>query len=96
MRSGVRARGALAVARAPKLATGDDEARARAHLRSVASLYRISAREVDALPLLDMQRFPDGGAIARFGNRVQGVDVFRERVSVLTRGGFRKGMERSA
>jgi hypothetical protein len=75
---------AIAPARAPKLAAGDDEARARAHLRSVASLYRMSASEIDALPLLNLQRFPDGGAIARFGNRVQGIEVFRERVSVLT------------
>jgi len=78
------AQDAIAAAPAAKLAAGDDEAQARAHLRSVASLYRISASEIDALPLLNLQRFPDGGAIARFGNRVQGVDVFRERVSVLT------------
>lgn len=77
-------RATIAAAPAPKLAAGDDEAQARAHLRSVASLYRISASEIDALPLVNLQRFPEGGAIARFGNRVQGVEVFREMVSVLT------------
>ena len=73
----------IAKAPQPRLATDDDEGRARAHLSSVAGLYRITAGEVDALPLANVQRFPDGGAIVRFGNAIDGIEVFREQVSVL-------------
>ena len=71
-----------------KQAAQDDEGRARAHLRDVASLYRISAEEIDALPMRSMQRFPGGGAVVRFRNEIDGIEVFREEVNVLldTRG----------
>ena len=61
----------------------DHEARAREHLRELAATYRISDTEIDALPLLDVQAFPQGGSVVRFRNRVDGVDVFREEVKVL-------------
>ncbi len=67
----------------PKQAPLDDEGRARAHLHSLASLYRISASEIDALGVHNVQRFPDGGAVVRFRNEIEGVEVFREQVNVL-------------
>jgi hypothetical protein len=66
-----------------KQASLDDEGRARAHLRNLAALYRISASEIDALVLGNRQRFPDGGAVVRFRNEVEGMEVFREQVNVL-------------
>jgi hypothetical protein len=68
----------------PKSAATDDEGRARGYLRAVAPLYRMRAAEVDALAVHDVQRFPTGGAIVRFRNRVDGVEVFREEVNVVT------------
>ncbi len=73
-----------ALAVAPSARTPfDEEGTARAHLRDLAELYRIRASEVDALPVHSLQRLPQGGAIVQFRNRVGGVDVFREQVSVL-------------
>lgn len=63
--------------------TLDPEAGARAVLRDLAGTYRITPAEVDALPMHDLQRFPDGGALVRFHGRVDGVEVFREEVNVL-------------
>ncbi len=59
------------------------DALARAHLADLAGLYRITADEVNALPVQDVQRFPDGAAIVRFANRIEGIDVFREHANVL-------------
>ncbi len=61
----------------------DDEGMARAYLRDVADLYRISAATIDALPMHNLQRFADGGAIVRFRGQVDGIEVFREQVNVL-------------
>jgi hypothetical protein len=67
----------------PKATAAEPEAAARAFLKSAASKYRMSAAQVDALVTGDVQRFPDGGSIARFGNRVDGIEVFRDQVNVL-------------
>ena len=61
----------------------DEEGTARAHLRDVAELYRITTSEVDALSMHNLQRFPNGAAIVRFRNPIDGIEVFRERVNVL-------------
>ena len=61
----------------------DEEGTARAHLRDVADLYRITAAEVDALAMHDLQRFPNGAAIVRFRNQIDGIEVFREQANVL-------------
>jgi hypothetical protein len=66
-----------------KATTADPEAAARAFLRSAAPRYKMSASQVDGLVVSDVQRFPDGGSIARFGNRVDGIEVFRDQVNVL-------------
>jgi len=61
----------------------DEEGTARAHLRDVADLYRITASEVDALSMHNLQRFPNGAAIVRFRNPIDGIEVFREQANVL-------------
>ena len=67
----------------PKATATEPEAAARGFLKSAASKYRMSAAQVDALVVGDVQKFPDGGSIARFGNRVDGIEVFRDQVNVL-------------
>ena len=59
------------------------DAIARSRVADLADLYRISVDEVDALLVQDVQRLPDGGAIVRFANRIDGIDVFREHANVL-------------
>lgn len=56
---------------------------ARDYLKSLAPAYKISAAEIEALPELGRQRLPSGAVLVQFGNRVHGIDVFRERASVL-------------
>src|SRR4051812_43620817 len=76
-------RKSIAKAQTAPQTPADHEAQARAHLRNLAATYHISASEVDALPLLDLQTFPQGGSIVRFRNRIDGIDVFREEAKVL-------------
>jgi hypothetical protein len=64
-------------------ATFDAEAAARAHLRDRAATYRITTEEIDALAMHNLQRLPNGGAIVRFRNQVDGIEVFREEANVL-------------
>ena len=68
----------------------DAEGMARAHLRDVAAVYAIAAAEIDALPMHNLQRFPNGSAVVRFRGQVDGIEVFREQVNVLldARGGL--------
>ena len=56
---------------------------ARAHLKSFADLYRISSVEIDAAPLHHIERLFNGAQLAKFTNRKDGVEIFRESVTVL-------------
>jgi hypothetical protein len=67
----------------PKATATNPEDAARAFLKSAAPRYKMSAAQVDALTAGDVQRFPDGGSIARFGNKVGGIEVFRDQLNVL-------------
>ena len=58
-------------------------AAARAHLAELRDAYGLTADEVAALPLRQLQQLPDGAAIVRFGHAVDGVEVFREHANVL-------------
>jgi large repetitive protein len=58
------------------------EARARQHLQSFAAYYRFQPREVAALELNDLHDTGRGAIIARFGRRVEGIDVFGEQIAV--------------
>ncbi len=61
----------------------DPESAARAHLRDMADLYRISVEEADALPIHNVQRLDGGGTIVRFRGAIDGIEVFREQANVL-------------
>src|SRR6187401_293336 len=66
----------------PKVTAADPEGAARAYLKSAAVKYGMSATDVDTLAASDVQRLADGGSISRFGNRVDGIEVFRDQVNV--------------
>jgi large repetitive protein len=68
----------------PKVTATDPAGAARTYLKSVAAKYKMSAAQVESLVAGDIQRFPGGGSITRFGNRIDGVEVFRDQVNVLT------------
>jgi large repetitive protein len=61
---------------------GEAEAQARAHLGDYAHLYRMAPSDVAALELRELHDLGDGPIIARFGQRLGGVEVFREEVKV--------------
>ena len=85
--------GGIARATLPSLGRGpspklglDAATAARAHLHHLRDAWRLTADEVAALPLRQLQRLPNGAAIVRFGHQVDGVDVFREQANVLVDG----------
>jgi hypothetical protein len=81
---GQRGGAAGELARQAGAAAGDaPEAAARAYLRALGSLYGLSGTHAATLPLLFTQALPGGGALVKFRNRVDGVDVFREDAAVL-------------
>jgi hypothetical protein len=67
----------------PLKASTDETSVARAYLRDVAPMYQISTTGVDELKLIDTQRLKNGAALVRFANEISGIEVFRDRVSVL-------------
>jgi hypothetical protein len=67
----------------PRSALADPEDAARAHLRHVARRYRLRAADVDAMTVVDTQMLAGGGALTRFAHRIDGIEVFRERLNVL-------------
>ncbi|MCC6194736.1 MAG: M36 family metallopeptidase [Burkholderiales bacterium] len=91
--SATQASAALAAAGGAPIARSiatDDEGRARGYLRGVAPLYGMRPADVDALAVHDRQTLVGGAAIVRFRNEVDGFEVFREELNVLTdtRGGL--------
>ncbi len=67
----------------PMLLATDTVRVARDYLISLGGEYRISPVEVEALSVIDERRLPNGAALVQFGNHVHGIEVFRERASVL-------------
>lgn len=61
----------------------DPVAAARAYLGGFSSMYRISAQAANEVPLLFTQTLPNGGAIVKFRNQINGIEVFREDAAVL-------------
>ena len=59
------------------------ESAARAHLKSFADLYQISATEIDAAPLHHIEQVFNGATLAKFTNQKDGIEIFRESVTVL-------------
>jgi uncharacterized protein (TIGR03382 family) len=56
---------------------------ARAHLQSVADLYRLGSEDVSAAQLKSVHQSGKGPVIARFAQQVDGIDVFRNEVKVV-------------
>ncbi|NGY06610.1 M36 family metallopeptidase [Solimonas terrae] len=69
--------GNIGAARKPAL-----ESFARQYLRSQAGRLALNASSVEHAPLLDLQDLGHGPVIARFQQRVNGVDVFNRQLSV--------------
>ncbi|XXF78940.1 myxosortase-dependent M36 family metallopeptidase [Myxococcaceae bacterium GXIMD 01537] len=61
------------------------DAAARAHLRGVADLYRMSRSEVDGAELqtVHLPKGNGGAVIAKYGRRVNGIEVFRNELKVV-------------
>jgi hypothetical protein len=68
-------------------AGGNATEKARGALRSLASLYRARPADIDRLEVFDTQVMPNGAQLVRFEHRIDGVEVFRERISTLVDGG---------
>ncbi|MFY0522245.1 myxosortase-dependent M36 family metallopeptidase [Archangium gephyra] len=56
---------------------------ARAHLQSVADLYRLGSEDVSAAQLKSVHQSGKGPVIARFAQQVDGIEVFRNEVKVV-------------
>jgi len=56
---------------------------ARQYLKNVAKLYKLTPTEVDKLSTKHTQRLPNGATIVQLAPKIQGIDIFRERISVL-------------
>jgi hypothetical protein len=80
---GEAARASLKAQAGARKTASDPENVARAYLRDMADLYRISTDEVGALPIHNVQRLDGGGTIVRFRGAIDGVEVFREQANVL-------------
>jgi large repetitive protein len=63
--------------------TSDPVAVARAYLAGLSGQYGLSAQAVSEVPLLFNQALPNGGAIVKFRNRIDDIEVFREEAAVL-------------
>jgi hypothetical protein len=73
-RAGVAARAA---------ARGTPEQAARGHLKSLAALYRLEARDADEAPLRFVHDTGRGGVVVALRQSVDGIPVFRDEVRVL-------------
>jgi hypothetical protein len=61
----------------------DDASAAREHLARLAPLYRFDAEDVANLSVRAVSRGPGGGSLVTFHQAFDGVEVFRDRMSVL-------------
>ena len=61
----------------------DPVATARDHLRRLAPLYGLPDSRIDPLPVQYSQTLKNGGAVVKFRNRIDGIEVFREEAAVL-------------
>ncbi len=59
------------------------EQAARAHLKSVATLYQVSAEAIDGAPLKYIDSTFQGGYLVVFDHQMGGIEIFRESVAVL-------------
>jgi len=59
------------------------EQAARAHMKNVADLFQLTAAEIDAAPLQYAEPLYQGAQLVKFGNQRDGIEVFRESVTVM-------------
>ncbi|HLL02827.1 MAG TPA: myxosortase-dependent M36 family metallopeptidase [Myxococcaceae bacterium] len=59
------------------------EQAARAHLQQVADLYRLSSADVSSAVLENLHKQATGPVVARFSQKVNGVEVFRGDINVV-------------
>jgi large repetitive protein len=59
------------------------EQAARAELKDLASLYRLTPAMIDAAPLHHVQSMPNGAQLVKFTHQYQGIAVFREQATIL-------------
>jgi hypothetical protein len=69
--------------RAKAAGTKSPELAARAHLQQIAELYGLTAADVDAAKLDYVEPMFNGAVLAKFDNQADGIEVFRESVTVL-------------
>ena len=62
---------------------GTPEAAARSHLRRLAALYRLQPGDVENLALHRVHDTGEGAIVASFGQRVNGIDVFRNEIDLV-------------
>ena len=67
----------------PPLRKAAPEDAARAHLRGLGELYRLTPEHLDELSLTQLHRPSFGPFIARFGQSVHGIPVFRNQLNVV-------------
>ena len=56
---------------------------ARGHLKRLSPMYGLPESRVDAMPVQFSQPMKSGGAIVKFRNRIDGIEVFREEAAVM-------------
>ncbi|MCI0673820.1 MAG: M36 family metallopeptidase, partial [Myxococcaceae bacterium] len=61
---------------------------AREHLRGSASLYRVSGTDVDAAELKSVHSTGRGPVVVKYGQSIEGVEVFRSETSVVMNPGL--------
>lgn len=66
-----------------KLQTTNLEATARAHLARYADIYRLSPGGLKSAKFRDVQRLGKNGAIVRFTQQVNGIDVYERQLNLL-------------
>lgn len=62
----------------------DPEQAAREQFKALAPLYRLSPTDVDALQVFDRQTLPGGAQLLRLRQTADGIEVFRETLTLLT------------
>jgi len=73
----------LGTERSSTLATLRPEQAARAHLQKFADLYRLTTEDISSASLQSVHKTEFGPVVARFGQKVGGVEVFRSGVNVV-------------
>lgn len=65
------------------ISAADIEKSARKHLHRYAALYRLNAAAQNSAKLHHIHRLADNGAIVKFSQQINGIEVFERRINVL-------------